>query len=68
MYDSIIMNVIQNKGLAQASNDFRAILIDKFDSMPEIRSRLASIEKYKNMRDTQISANTAYKPDPDSIS
>ncbi|EAK6855281.1 hypothetical protein DAG40_08835 [Campylobacter coli] len=63
MYDSIIMNVIQNKGLAQASNDFRAILIDKFDSMPEIRSRLASIEKYKNMRDSQISANTAYKPD-----
>lgn len=68
MYDDIIMNVIQNKGLAQASNDFKSILIDKFDSMPEIRSRLASIEKYKNMRDSQFSANTAYKLDPDSIS
>ncbi|CBJ94003.1 hypothetical phage protein [Campylobacter phage CP220] len=68
MYDDIVMNVIQNKGLAQASNDFRAILINKFDDMPEIRSRLASIEKYKNMRDLQISANTAYKPDPDLIS
>ncbi|HEF9977424.1 TPA: hypothetical protein SB263_001547 [Campylobacter coli] len=67
MYDDIVMNVIQNKGLAQASNDFRAILINKFDDMPEIRSRLASIEKYKNMRDSQISANTAYKPDPDLI-
>lgn len=68
MYDDIVMNVIQNKGLAQASNDFRAILIDKFDYMPEIRSRLASIEKYRDMRDLQFSANNAYKPDRDSIS
>lgn len=67
MYDSIIKSAIQGKGLAQASNDFRAILINKFDDMPEIRSRLASIEKYKNMRDSQFSANTAYKLDPDSI-
>ncbi|ECC1278811.1 hypothetical protein FNP02_01100 [Campylobacter coli] len=67
MYDDIIKSVTQNKGLVQASNNFRAILINKFDDMPEIRSRLASIEKYKNMRDSQISANTAYKPDPDSI-
>lgn len=68
MYDDIVMNVIQNKGLAQASNDFRAILIDKFDYMPEIRSRLASIEKYRDMRDLQFSANNAYNPDRDSIS
>lgn len=67
MYDSIIKSAIQGKGMAQASNDFRAILINKFDDMPEIRSRLASIEKYKNMRDSQFSANTAYKLDPDSI-
>ncbi|HHI9584711.1 TPA: hypothetical protein ACQCWR_001626 [Campylobacter jejuni] len=68
MYDDIVTNVIQNKGLAQASNDFRAILIDKFDDMPEIGSRLASIKKYRDMRASQFSANNAYNPDRDSIS
>lgn len=68
MYDDIIKNVIQNKGLAQASNDFRAILTDKFDAMPEIRSKLDIISKYRDMRDSQISASNAYNPNPDSIS
>lgn len=68
MYDDIVMNVIQNKGLAQASNDFRAILLNKFDNMTEVKTRLNTIEKYRNMRDSQISANNAYNPDRDSIS
>ncbi|HEH4511511.1 TPA: hypothetical protein SG275_001464 [Campylobacter coli] len=68
MYDDIVMNVIQNKGLAQASNDFRAILLNKFDNMTEVKTRLNTIEKYRDMRDSQFSANNVYNPDRDSIS
>lgn len=63
MWDSIVKSVIQNKGLAQASSNFRDILIDKFDSMDEIKSRIDTISKYQTMRDTQISANKSYKSD-----
>lgn len=61
MYDSIIKSAIQGRGMAQASEDFRNILINKFDDMDEIRSRLDTLGKYRDMRDTQDAASKAYK-------
>lgn len=60
MYDSIIKSIIQGKGMAQASEDFRNILINKFDDMDEIRSRLDTLGRYKDMQDVQNSANQSY--------
>ena len=60
MYDSIIKSVIQGKGMLQASKDFRNILINKFDDMDEIRSRLDTLGRYKDMQDVQNSANQSY--------
>ena len=60
MYDSIIKSVIQGKGMVQASKDFRNILINKFDDMDEIRSRLDTLGRYKDMQDVQNSANQSY--------
>ena len=60
MYDSIIKSVIQGKGMAQATEDFRNILINKFDDMDEIRSRLDTLGRYKDMQDVQNSANKSY--------
>lgn len=60
MYDSIIKSVIQGKGMAQASEDLRNILINKFDDMGEIRSRLDTLGRYKDMQDVQNSANQSY--------
>ena len=60
MYDSIIKNAIQGKGMAQATEDFRNILINKFDDMDEIRSRLDTLGRYKDMQDVQNSANQSY--------
>ena len=60
MYDSIIKSVIQGKGMSQATEDFRNILINKFDDMDEIRSRLDTLGRYKDMQDVQNSANQSY--------
>ena len=66
MYDSIIKSVIQGKGIAQATEDFRNILINKFDDMDEIRSRLDTLGRYKDMQDVQNSANQSYVGNGDS--